>query len=203
MNAAFWDQRYATGQRVFGDAPNAFLAASAQLLPAGGPVLCLAEGEGRNAIHLAWLGHPVTALDFSATGLAKARQAAAQRGVALTTLVADLADYRIAPGAWAGIVAIFAHLPPELRRAVHAQVAAGLRPGGVFLLEAYTPAQLAFGTGGPKDPAWLMTLAGLRTELPGLSFEIGREVERDVVEGTGHTGRAAVVQLAARRGLAV
>lgn len=199
MNAAFWDQRYATGQRVFGDAPNAFLAASAHLLPTGGPVLCLAEGEGRNAIHLAGLGHAVTALDFSATGLAKARQAAAQRGVALTTLVADLADYRIAPGAWAGIVAIFAHLPPELRRAVHAQVAAGLRPGGVFLLEAYTPAQLAFGTGGPKDPAWLMTLAGLRAELPGLSFEIGREVERDVVEGTGHTGRAAVVQLAARR----
>ena len=82
---------------------------------------------------------------------------------------------------------------------MHAQVVAGLMPGGVYLLEAYTPAQLAFGTGGPKDPALCMTLAALREELAGLDFEIARECERDVFEGTGHTGRSAVVQVIARR----
>ena len=114
-------------------------------------------------------------------------------------MVSDITDFVITPGAWSGIVAIFAHFPPPLRRSVNAQVVAGLQPGGVFILEAYTPAQLAFGTGGPKDPALLMTLAALRDELAGLELIIARECERDVIEGTGHTGRAAVVQVLARK----
>lgn len=44
-----------------------------------------------------------------------------------------------------------------------------------------------------------MTLAGLREELAGLEFLVGRELEREVVEGTSHPGRAAVVQVLARR----
>jgi hypothetical protein len=82
---------------------------------------------------------------------------------------------------------------------VHAQAAAGLRSGGVFVLEAYTPAQLTFDTGGPRSVELLMTAALLREELVGLDFEIMRELERDVIEGGGHTGRGAVVQVLARR----
>jgi SAM-dependent methyltransferase len=162
-------------------------------------VLCLAEGEGRNAVHLATLGHRVTAVDQSEVGLAKARRLAGARGVEIETVLADLANYSIATGAWTGIVATFAHLPPALRRRVHRDVVAGLQPGGVFVLEAYTPAQLAFDTGGPKSPELLMTLAGLREELSGLQFLIARELERDVTEGAGHTGRGAVVQILTRR----
>ncbi len=193
-----WDQRYAGPGYVYGTEPNAFVAAEAGRIPVG-PVLSLAEGEGRNAVHLAQLGHAVSAVDQSAVGLAKAARLAAVRGVSLTTVVTDLATYRIAPAAWSGIVATFVHLPPALRRVVHIQVVAGLRPGGVFILEAYTPAQLAFGTGGPKDPDLCLTLASLQVELAGLEFIIGRECERDVIEGTGHTGRGAVVQVVARR----
>jgi hypothetical protein len=119
--------------------------------------------------------------------------------VEIETVLADLANYSIATGAWAGIVATFAHLPPALRRRVHHDVMAGLQPGGVFVLEAYTSAQLAFGTGGPKSPERLMTLDGLREELSGLEFLIARELERDVIEGSGHTGRAAVVQILAEK----
>ncbi|MEI8037504.1 MAG: methyltransferase domain-containing protein [Verrucomicrobiota bacterium] len=194
----FWDDRYAVADHVYGEEPNAWVAEVAARIPAG-KVLCLAEGEGRNAVHLARLGHPVTAVDQSATGLAKARRLAEAHGVHLTTVTADLADYEIESGAWAGIVATFAHLPPALRRRVHRRVAAGLQSGGVFILEAYTPAQLALGTGGPQAPELLMTLDGLREELPGLEFQIARELERDVTEGTGHTGRGAVVQVLARR----
>lgn len=196
--AQFWDNRYSTADFVFGTEPNDFLRSISDRIPTG-PVLCLAEGEGRNAVFLATRGHAVTATDLSATGLAKARTLAAQRGVPLATEVGDLASYTIAPGAWSGIVAIFMHLPTALRRAVLARAAAGLRPGGVFAMEAYTPAQLAFGTGGPKDPALLPTLELLRSELAGLDFEIGRELERDVHEGSGHTGRSAVLQVLARR----
>jgi SAM-dependent methyltransferase len=198
MNSAFWDQRYATDDYFYGEEPNTFLAAQAHLIPPG-PVLCLAEGEGRNAVFLAGRGHAVTAVDGSAAGLAKAQRLAARRGVALTTVVTDLAAFRIEPGHWAGIVAIFSHLPPDLRRSTFAAAVAGLRPGGAFLLEAYTPAQLAHGTGGPKDPTLLMRLTDLRTELAGLSLELGQEIERDVVEGRGHTGRAAVVQIVGRK----
>ncbi len=198
MDAAFWNNRYATPHFVYGETPNAFVAEMASQIPAG-PVLCLAEGEGRNAVHLATLGHRVTAVDQSEAGLAKARRLAAARGVEIETVQADLGSFAIAPGAWSGIVATFAHLPPAIRNQVHAQAVRGLRPGGVFILEAYTPAQLAFDTGGPKSPELLMTLAGLRNELTGLELLVGREIEREVIEGDGHTGRGAVVQILARR----
>lgn len=199
MEANFWNERYGREAGYFyGTEPNAFLASIAVCIPAG-PVLCLAEGEGRNAVHLATLGHAVTAVDQSAIGLAKAQRLAAAHGVELATVVADLAAYEIAPGAWAGVVSIFAHLPQPLRRIVHAAVVRGLAPGGVFVLEAYTPAQLAFGTGGPKDPALLMELSGLRAEVAGLELIVAQEVEREVVEGSGHTGRAAVVQIVGRK----
>ena len=198
MDASFWNDRYAASDYVYGQVPNAFVAEMARHIPAG-PVLCLAEGEGRNAACLATLGHPVTTVDQAEIGLAKARRLASMRGVEIRTVIADLSDYCIVPGTWAGIVATFAHLPPTLRRSVHAAAAQGLQAGGVFILEAYSPAQLAIGTGGPKSPELLMTLAALREELAGLEFLVAREVERDISEGECHTGRGAVVQIVARR----
>jgi len=199
MNPSFWDQRYAGQDFVFGTAPNEFLRAHADRIPAG-PVLCLGEGEGRNAVFLASRGHAVTAVDQSAVGLDKARRLATQQGLQLTTVTADLAHYAIAPGAWSAIVVIFLHLLPPLRRQVFTAAAAGLRPGGVFLLEAYTPDQVRHGTGGPvNNPEMLLTLAALRGDLAGLDFEVAQELERDVLEGAAHTGRAAVVQMLARR----
>lgn len=198
-DASFWDQRYGNTEGfVFGTEPNDFLRDVAASIPAG-PVLCLAEGEGRNAVFLARRGHAVTAMDQSAVGLAKAQALAATHGVRLETDRGDLATYALGRARWAGIVAIFMHLPPALRRDVLARAVEALAPGGVFVGEFYTPAQLAFGTGGPKDPALLPTLAELRADLCGLSLELGRELERDVIEGPGHTGRAAVVQVLARK----
>lgn len=193
-----WDRRYATAAYAFGTEPNGFLVEVAPLIPAG-PVLCLAEGEGRNAVWLAARGHEVTAVDSSQVGLAKAESLARRLGVKIATVAADLCAYTIAPGCWAGIVAIFAHMPPALRRAVHRAAASGLRPGGVFVLEAYTPAQAAYDTGGPSQPELLYRLEELRDDFAGLQIDIGREREREVFEGTLHTGLSAVVQVLARR----
>lgn len=202
MDASFWDNRYRENAFCYGTEPNAFVAACAPQIPAG-PVLCLGEGEGRNALFLASQGHPVTAVDQSAVGLARARQWAAERGVTLTTVTSDLGRFPIAESAWSAIVATFVHLPPALRRAVHQAAARGLRPGGVFILEAYNPEQVRHRTGGPVNaPELLMTLPDLREDLAELELLIGRATERDVVEGTGHTGRGAVVQILARRGSA-
>jgi SAM-dependent methyltransferase len=199
MDPAFWNQRFGGETYFYGTEPNDFVAACAAEIPPG-PVLCLGEGEGRNAVFLAQRGHAVTATDQSTAGLAKAARLAAARGVPLTTVAADLADFVIAPGAWSAVVATFVHLPLTLRRAVHARAAAGLKSGGVFILEAYTPRQVEFRTGGPvQQPELLMTLAELRAEFPGCDLAIAQELDRDVREGDHHRGRSAVVQILARR----
>jgi SAM-dependent methyltransferase len=198
MSGPFWDERYAEPGFAYGTEPNDFLAEVAGRIPPG-PVLCLAEGEGRNAVFLAGLGHIVTAVDVSRVGLDKARRLASERGVDVATVVCDLADYAIHPAAWSGIVAIWMHLAPDLRARVLRACAEGLVPGGALVMEAYTPRQLAHGTGGPQDAVRLMTLEALRRELEGLDFEIGRECEREVAEGRCHHGTSAVVQVLARK----
>lgn len=198
MTDTFWDDRYRGEEYVYGREPNDFLRAEAHRIPPG-PVLCLGEGEGRNAVYLAGLGHEVTALDLSSEGLRKAQQLAHERGVAITTVQADLATYEPTPGACTGVIAMWCHLPAEIRARVNAWVSRALRPGGVFVLEAYTPDQLALGTGGPKDVTMLMTLAALTTELAPLAIEVGREVRRDVFEGLFHGGPSATVQVVAVR----
>jgi SAM-dependent methyltransferase len=193
-----WEGRYGGDEFLYGTEPNDFLAeAVADADP--GDVLCLADGEGRNGVYLASLGHRVTSVDLTQAGMAKAASLAKDRGVELTTVVADLADYDLGTQRWDLIVSIFAHTPPDVRRRIHAGVAVALRPGGRFVLEAYTPDQIGRGTGGPPAPELTMTLEGLRDELRGLGFEVGREMVRPVIEGSGHTGDGAVVQVIARR----
>ena len=197
--AEHWDQRYATAEYWYGTLPNDFLKEHVDALPPGGRVLCLGEGEGRNAVFLATQGFDVVAVDASAVGLAKAERLARDRRTTIATVRADLSDYVLGHDAWDGVVSIWCHLPAPLRARVHRDVRSALRAGGAFLLEAYTPAQLELKTGGPRSVELLPTLAELRHELSGLEFELATEREREVREGRGHGGRSAVVQVVARR----
>lgn len=198
MGQEFWDQRYAEPDLVYGAEPNDFLREMAPRIPPG-PVLGLGEGQGRNAVHLATLGHAVTAVDQSAVGLARAQELALSRGVTLATVAADLADFDLGPTRWSGIISIFCHLPSALRRRLYPRYAEALAPGGVLILEAYTPRQLEYGTGGPKELDLLGTLAETVELLPGLELEVGREVVRDIHEGAYHHGPGAVMQVVARK----
>ncbi len=189
-----FDQRYGSEIFFYGTEPNTFLAAFVDRLPAGGTVLSLGEGEGRNAVYLAERGFRVHALDESAVGLAKAHRLATTRGVSMTTECVDLAHYAFAPARWDAIISIWCHLPSQLRTRVHADVVRSLRPGGVYLLEAYTPAQIGRGTGGPSDPDFMPTAGMLAAELTGLNPLHVLETEREVSEGSGHRGHSAVVQ---------
>jgi len=190
-----WDDRYASDDYVYGTEPNDYLRRQADLFADGARVLCLAEGEGRNAVYLAQRGLTVTAVDSSPVGLAKAERLADSRGVSIQTEVADLADYSLGHERWDGIVSIFCHLPADARRRLHQQVFAALKPGGLFVLEAFRPEQLELGTGGPPKADLMMTEADLRTELDGLHLDEIQSVERPVIEGCGHTGMGAVVQV--------
>jgi SAM-dependent methyltransferase len=193
-----WEERFGDDAYLYGTQPNDFLEARVAGLPAG-RVLCLAEGEGRNAVFLAAQGHDVHSVDLTEAGVAKTLRLADERGVRVAAQVGDLAVFDIGKAEWDVVVSIFAHMPPHVRRDLHARVVDALRPGGVLILEAYTPDQIGRGTGGPSLPEMTMTLAGLRDELAGLTFEHAAELTREVVEGPGHSGVGAVVQVVARK----
>lgn len=193
-----WDDRYAENSYFYGTEPNDFLVdATTQLVE--GTALCLADGEGRNSVWLARQGWTTSSIDFSAYGVAKARQLADKYGVSLDAQVDDLETYEIATNTFDLIVSIFAHTPAHIRTRIHSQIVRSLKPQGLFILEAYTPSQLSKNTGGPKDAASMPTAAQLQIELNGLTFEHIQEIDREILEGEGHTGLASVVQLIARK----
>ncbi len=192
-----WNERYASDGYIYGTQPNSFLAENASRLT--GPVLSLGEGEGRNAVYLASLGLDVLGVDGSEMGLAKARALAASKGVVIRTEVFDLSTYEPNESFYGSVVSISCHLPSVIRRRLYPLVEQSLKPGGIFLLEAYTKDQLARNTGGPKDPDLLMSRLDLEAEFPNCDVILSQEIEREVNEGEYHTGLASVVQFIARK----
>ena len=193
----FWNQRYASSAYLYGTEPNSFLAEHYGLL--NGPVLSISEGEGRNAVFLATQGLDVVGVDVSTVGLEKARKLARSRGVEIKTIVSDLSTFEPEENHYGSVVSIWAHLPSAVRHRLYPRLERALRPDGILLLESYSENQLSRDTGGPKNLDTLMTVDKLRREFPALEPIVLREIERDVVEGEGHTGMASVVQLIARR----
>jgi SAM-dependent methyltransferase len=194
----FWNEKFANTDYAYGTEPNEFLVSAVAKLKRG-DTLSLAEGEGRNAVWLAQQGFTVSSIEQSEKGVAKTLRLALQRGVIVMAERGELETFHIQPNSWDLVVSIYAHTPQELRRKLHRQVVAGLKPGGVFILEAYTPAQIPNNTGGPKDASLMPTAELLRSELAGLVFDRIEEVEREVMEGSLHTGTAHVVQVVAHR----
>ncbi len=193
-----WDERYSEPGYAYGTEANDFLVAMVEHIRPG-KVLSLAEGEGRNAAFLAQLGCDVTAVDSSSVGLRKAQELARSRNLDIDAVVTDLNDYDPGSEQWDAIISIFCHMPAAQRTELHRKVVRALKPGGVFVLEAYIPRQLEFATGGPGTAELMMTLAALQQELSALDLELAHEIERDVIEGKYHHGRAAVVQILARK----
>ncbi len=193
----FWDQRYQKESYVYGKTPNDFLVEQSALIKA--KVLCLAEGEGRNAIYLAKQGCDVVAVDASSVGLDKAKALAKENQVEISCVQADLSDYDLGEDQYDAIVSIWCHVAPDVRETLHQKVIKALKPGAYFLLEAYHPDQLQYKTGGPQNPQLMMTVESLQRELQGLDFKICQRVIRDVHEGEGHFGKSVVVQCLAQK----
>jgi SAM-dependent methyltransferase len=187
----FWDQNFSIGGYKYGTAPNAFLVEQQQRFQPGSDVLVPGDGEGRNGVWLAQQGHRVTAMDGSAVGLHKAQALATERGVAMYSVLGDLADWTPEPCSFDAVVLVFVHLSPAIRAGAHRRLAAALRPGGWLLLEGFHPQQLRHRSGGPKDPAMLFTPELLRDDFAGLlEEELAWQGEVMLDEGPGHQGLA-------------
>jgi len=190
-----WDQRYSEPGFAYGTEPNDFLVHSASLLRPESRILCLCEGEGRNAVYLAKSGHDVTAMDMSAVGLQKAQSLADAQGVSIETVEANVNDCAIGTNSFDAIVSIFCHLPPGLRTSVHEKICNGLSPGGILILEGFSKKQIDNNTGGPRNLDMLLDLDVLKQELAPLELAHCAEIERELHKGKDHTGLATVIQI--------
>jgi len=195
-----WNERYGAPDYIFGTAPNAFLAANAARLKRGQQALCIADGEGRNSVWLAGQGLEVTAFDFSPIGVDKARKLAASRGVKVRYDVSTVYDWSWPAAAFDLVVAIFVQFAdPPMRSFMFERMASALKPGGLVLVEGYTPKQLEFGTGGPKQLDQLYTEELLRGAFAGMEILELRQYEAELNEGSRHQGPSAVIDLVAAK----
>jgi len=199
MNREFWNLRYAEPGYAYGTAPNAFLLSRSKYLRRGMRALAVADGEGRNGVWLAEQGLEVLSVDASDIGLRKAQALASERNVILQTEAADLSTWKWPTASFDVVVAIFAHFPPDQRAHVHALMLQALQPGGVLILEAFTPEQLQHQSGGPRVPEMLYSAELLRSDFAASEILELEETLTDLDEGPYHRGRAAVVRLLARR----
>lgn len=188
-----WDERFAQTEPVYGEHPNAYLRAQAYRLTPGCKILVPADGYGRNGIWLARQGFQVTTVDLSPVGVERARKSAQAAKLAMSIEEADLTTWNWPMGNFDAVASIFLHLPPDIRPHIHGQMLGALKPAGLLIIEAFTPAQLQHSSGGPKQLELLYTAEILQKDFTGAEALELLEVGIDLDEGRLHRGRAAVV----------
>jgi len=197
QTGALWDDLFRNQVNVYGTEPNDFVRLAAGLLKPGSRILCLGEGEGRNALHLLRLGHQVTCVDASMVARDRALASFARENFSAEYLLMDLSQ-TLPSGTWDAVVSVWCHLPTTLRREVHAKLSIWLSEGGIYVAEGYTPDQLRFATGGPSDIDLLYDPNQIRQEIP-LHLEVFQKTERFVSEGQRHQGMSATLQIIGRQ----
>jgi len=198
--ATTWNKRFAQEDYAFGTEPNRYLQQQTAHYPTRGRALCVADGEGRNSVWLAGQGLQVDAFDIAEVGVAKARRLAAAAGVDVRYEVADCANWAWPHGHYDLVAAIFIQFAdPQQRTRLFADMVGALKPGGVLVLQGYTPRQLEYKTGGPPHVEHLYTEELLRDAFAGLQLlELG-SYEDELTEGLQHRGRSALVGMVARK----
>ena len=195
-----WQGRYGVPEYIFGKEPNYFLAACEPLLPKSGKALTVADGEGRNGVWLAEKGFDVTSVDFSEAAQAKAATLAKERGVKIKLVHADVHAWPYPDAAFDLVAEIFTQFSSPAERARKwAGMRKALKPGGLLIVQGYTPKQLQYGTGGPKEIENLYTRAMLETAFGDFRDLSIVEEEREMHEGSAHGGMSAVIGLTARK----
>jgi 2-polyprenyl-3-methyl-5-hydroxy-6-metoxy-1,4-benzoquinol methylase len=198
--AETWNRRYAGEDFLFGTEPNAWLREHAGSLPSAARILSVADGEGRNSVWLAQQGFQVQAFDVADRAVDKARAFAERQGVSVDYAVADVDGFAWPEAACDGVVAIFVQFAePDMRSRLFERIVRSLKPGGVLVLQGYTPKQLDYRTGGPPILSHLYTRELLASAFADLQIIELREYEAEVHEGRGHSGRSALIGLVARR----
>ena len=197
---AFWDSRFAAPEYIFGTEANVFLASQRALFRPAMRVLEIGCGEGRNSVWLAQQGCEVTGVDISPLALAKAERLATQREVKVEWIEADIVNWTFEPERFDAVVCIFIQFAaPEGRSRIFAGMQHTLRANGHLVLQGYTPRQLQYSSGGPREPDHLYTPDLLERSFVDWDIVHLREHDDVLTEGTKHAGMAALIDLIARK----
>ncbi len=195
-----WQQRFAAPGYLFGTAPNAFLKNHAHLLRKGDCALAIADGEGRNGVFMAEQGLDVLSVDFSPLAQAKARKLAQERGVTLHVEQADIINWHWPEAAFDVVAAVFFQFAAPAERAkIFDGIKKTLKPGGLLLMQGYTPKQLEYKTGGPSKVENLYTRDLLEQAFGNFAALDIRTHDSVIEEGPGHGGMSALIDLVARK----
>ncbi len=198
--AATWDSRFQGAEYIFGTEPNAYLKRHANRWNFGQRVLCVADGEGRNSVWLAQQGIKVDAFDISEVGIEKAKKLAETREVSIDFSVSDCDSWQWLENSYDGVVAVFVQFAdPAMRERLFSNIAKCLKPGGILVLQGYTPQQLIYKTGGPSIASHLYTEAMLLEAFAQMEILDLSAYEEELQEGTQHLGRSALIGLTARK----
>jgi len=195
-----WDDKFSREGYFYGFEPNVFIASQTDLLAPKGKVLCLGEGEGRNAVYLAKKGFDVTALDASPIGMSKALQMATSQDVSFKAQLLDLEQWNPAES-YDAIVTSYLHLEEPLRTQTFQQAIHALNIGGYFVGEFFSIEQIPRDSGGPKKPSLLYTVDSLNTifSMDMCEVVLIEEYEVPLDEGKGHQGDALVIRVIVKR----
>lgn len=199
MDKSFWDSRYDEKGFAYGTAPNVFLSSFVDSFKAGDKVLVIGDGEGRNGVWLAEQGCNVVSVDSSRVGVKKAQKLAAEKGVEIEAICADLNEWAWPESEFDFVVIIYVHFPPDVRALLHQKVISALKPGGQLIMESFTPEQLNYSSGGPPVLEMLYTLDMMKSDFKRLEIQQLEECVAELNEGHYHCGDAAVVRLLAKR----
>ena len=197
----FWNERFDKAEFIFGKEPNEYLVEKTQqYLKPGQKVLCIADGEGRNGVWLAKQGMQVIGFDASDIALAKAKQFAKENQVEVEYSFSDTDSFAWHANTYDAVIGIFIQFAdPAMRERIFQKTYEALKPGGIFILQGYTPKQLEYKTGGPSLIEHLYTDELIRELTKG--FEVLELVsyEKELSEGPRHTGMSAILGLVAKK----
>lgn len=195
----FWEERYGEEGYAYGTVANEFLMSQQHRFKPGIECLTVGDGEGRNGVWLAQQGLDVLSVDYSATGMEKARQLAASRKVKLATECVDLTQWQWPVNEYDLVVAIFIHFSNELRPQLHRNMLAALKPGGLIIMEAYDKGQLKYKTGGPPVEELLYSEAILKEDFAEAELLHGEQTIVELHEGKYHEGTSSVLRWVVRK----
>jgi 2-polyprenyl-3-methyl-5-hydroxy-6-metoxy-1,4-benzoquinol methylase len=197
----FWNKRFDKEEFIFGKNPNEYLIEhTSQYLKSGNKVLCIADGEGRNGVWLAKQGMQVLGFDASDVALAKAKQFAKENNVVVDYSFSDTDSFTWHVNFYDAVIGIFIQFAdPEMRSRIFTQVHNTLKPGGIFILQGYTPKQLEYKTGGPSLIEHLYTEEIIRGLVKDFQILDLRCYEKELSEGARHAGMSALLGLVARK----
>ena len=199
--AQFWNERFNQEEFIFGKEPNEYLVQQAKIfIKPGNQVLCIADGEGRNGVWLAKQGMMVTGFDVSDIALAKAKQFAKENQVEVSYSLSDSDGFDWQDQFYDAVIAIFIQFAdPQMRARIFKQAHQSLKPGGILILQGYTPKQLEYKTGGPSLIDHLYTEEMIRDLAKDFEILDLCCYEKELSEGARHTGMSALLGLTAKK----